>query len=267
MSQRDFFPVACLLRSRMPSADRYFLCLPKVVVNLSHPHQKQNEPQKARMGSQKGTKNRFCAFWAPFCACCVPSLIWAKPLFRVPSPAGPCTRLVGERTKLRRRQTVFCCSLIGRRNSQEGWLVEGTSGEVDADGKLRGRWAGEPRAVSRRWICHAVVYLSRESGRHRDCWETLLTEHSPVICAAVIQKRLFRLLDLQRGNVHRWIHDNVDAEFSHALENRLLKSKTLQQPVGHIHLHCLWAGACSWGVTCYGIKFRVFDVIDLRCHI
>src|SRR5256885_4528181 len=96
MSQRDFFPIACLLRSRMPSADRYFLCLPKLVrqlkssaparARISRLHyvffladcfaqQKQNEPQKARMGSQKGTKNRFCAF-------CLPSLIWAKPLSR-----------------------------------------------------------------------------------------------------------------------------------------------------------------------------------------
>ena len=89
MSQRDFFPIACLLRSRMPSADRYFLCLPKLVrqlkssaparARISRLHyvffladcfaqQKQNEPQKARMGSQKGTKNRFCAFSASFCA-------------------------------------------------------------------------------------------------------------------------------------------------------------------------------------------------------
>src|SRR5205807_10497870 len=89
MSQRELFAVACLLRNAV--SRQVFLCLPKLVrqlkssaparprINRLHygfflpdcfAQQKQNEPQKARVGSQKGTKNRFCAFSASFCAFC-----------------------------------------------------------------------------------------------------------------------------------------------------------------------------------------------------
>src|SRR5437016_13915659 len=102
MSQRDLFPVACLLRSRMPSADRYFLCLPKLVRQLKSsapararisrlyyaffyqialPNKSRTNHKRHEWDHKKAQKTDSVLFRLPFVPLS-PSLIWAKPLSR-----------------------------------------------------------------------------------------------------------------------------------------------------------------------------------------